>query len=149
MNNFPDNTTPFDTLPDDAFLRLKSLQGWEITPFSKATLWRKVKEGSFPSPIKLSDQITVWRVRDIRSWLRNPHCYKAIQKNESQLLKTDKRSANKSVGGDMGRGVHKLTDPTPTREVPPKTNPWNRYQPSHTNPDFEPIHLSKGEVPCK
>ena len=95
MNKVSQNTNPFDSLPDDAFLRLKSLLGWEIVPFSKATLWRKAKEGSFPRPIKLSDQITAWRVRDIRSWLSDPNSYKVLQKDESRLLKADKRSANK------------------------------------------------------
>lgn len=41
----------------------------DIVPFSSATLWRKVKAGSFPSPVKLSQRITAWRVEDIRAWL--------------------------------------------------------------------------------
>lgn len=40
-----------------------------ILPFSSATLWRKVKEGAFPSPVKLSERITAWRVEDIRAWM--------------------------------------------------------------------------------
>lgn len=83
MNNVPDNTN-FDSLPDDALLRPKKLLEWEIAPFSKATLWRKVKEGSFPSPIKISDQITAWRVRDIRAWLRNPHGFRANRPNKAR-----------------------------------------------------------------
>jgi predicted DNA-binding transcriptional regulator AlpA len=37
-------------------------------PFSAATLWRKVKDGSFPVPIKLSKRITAWRVKDVSAW---------------------------------------------------------------------------------
>src|SRR3979490_116655 len=33
-----------------------------IFPFSPATLWRKVKAGSFPKPVKLGPRITAWRV---------------------------------------------------------------------------------------
>lgn len=42
-----------------------------ILPFSAATLWRKVKNGSFPQPVKLSDRITAWRVADVRQWMES------------------------------------------------------------------------------
>lgn len=38
-------------------------------PFSSATLWRKVKAGEFPKPIKLGERITAWRVGDVRKWI--------------------------------------------------------------------------------
>lgn len=38
--------------------------------FSRSTLWRRVRDGSFPSPIKLSARVTVWRQRDIDDWMR-------------------------------------------------------------------------------
>lgn len=39
-------------------------------PFGTATLWRKVKAGTFPAPIKLDDgRITCWRWGDVRTWL--------------------------------------------------------------------------------
>ncbi|MGB2905256.1 MAG: AlpA family phage regulatory protein [Candidatus Dechloromonas phosphoritropha] len=44
-----------------------------ILPFSTATLWRKVKNGTFPSPVKLSDRITAWRLEDIREWMSRQH----------------------------------------------------------------------------
>lgn len=40
-----------------------------ILPFSSATLWRKVKAGDFPRPIKLSERVSAWRVEDIRAWM--------------------------------------------------------------------------------
>lgn len=40
-------------------------------PFSPATLWRKVKDGSFPAPVKLSVRVTAWRVEDIRAWMQS------------------------------------------------------------------------------
>ena len=36
-------------------------------PVSKSTWWAGVKEGSFPQPIKLSANTTVWRVEEIRA----------------------------------------------------------------------------------
>lgn len=44
-----------------------------VLPFSAATLWRKVQDGSFPKPIKLSSRITAWRLADIESWLESRH----------------------------------------------------------------------------
>ncbi|MGC4062956.1 MAG: AlpA family phage regulatory protein [Aquabacterium sp.] len=40
-----------------------------FVPFSSATLWRKVKSGEFPRPVKLSERVTAWRVEDVRHWL--------------------------------------------------------------------------------
>jgi predicted DNA-binding transcriptional regulator AlpA len=67
----------FDALPDSAYIRAARL----VTdprrpdvpaplPFSAPTLWRKVKERTFPAPVKLSDRVTAWRVGDVREWLR-------------------------------------------------------------------------------
>lgn len=66
----------FDQLPDNGHIRerqlvLSSKHPGEayVLPFSSATLWRKVKDGSFPRPLKLSERITCWRVGDVRAWL--------------------------------------------------------------------------------
>jgi Prophage CP4-57 regulatory protein (AlpA) len=40
-----------------------------IYPVSKSTLWQRVKEGRFPSPVKLSERITAWRVEDVRAYI--------------------------------------------------------------------------------
>lgn len=68
--------SPFDALPDDGYIRERQLVASHkhpgepfVLPFSSATLWRKVKEGSFPSPSKFSTRITCWRVGDVRAWL--------------------------------------------------------------------------------
>jgi predicted DNA-binding transcriptional regulator AlpA len=36
--------------------------------FSAPTLWRKIKQGSFPKPVKLGKNITAWRLEDIDDW---------------------------------------------------------------------------------
>ena len=38
-------------------------------PFSAATLWRMVKRGAFPQPLKLSPGVTAWRNSDIETWV--------------------------------------------------------------------------------
>lgn len=70
----------FDTLPDSAFIREAQLvqspkrpEAQAPLPFSAPTLWRKVKAGTFPKPIKLSDRVTAWKVGDVRAWIAS-HC---------------------------------------------------------------------------
>jgi prophage regulatory protein len=38
-------------------------------PFSRATLWRKVRDGSFVVPVKLGTRITAWNRTDVLAWL--------------------------------------------------------------------------------
>ncbi len=60
----------FDELPVIGFVRQSQLIP-AIVPFSSATLWRKVKAGTFPAPVKLSARVTAWRVEDVREWIRS------------------------------------------------------------------------------
>ena len=66
----------FDTLPDSAFIRESQLvqspkrpEAQAPLPFSAPTLWRKVKAGTFPQPVKLSDRVTAWNVGAVRAWI--------------------------------------------------------------------------------
>lgn len=59
---------PRSTLPSAGYVRQSQLIP-HIVPFSASTLWRKVKDGSFPIPIKLSERITAWKVEDIKDWM--------------------------------------------------------------------------------
>lgn len=53
------------------------LREWDllefIVPFSKATLWRHVRAGTFPAPVKLGPSFTAWRKDDILAWQKSPH----------------------------------------------------------------------------
>jgi prophage regulatory protein len=44
-----------------------------VIPASPATIWRKVKAGTFPQPVKLGERITAWRMDDIEKWLAARH----------------------------------------------------------------------------
>lgn len=66
----------FDALPDSAYVREAQLvqsakrpTSTAPLPFSAPTLWRKVKAGTFPKPIKLSERVTAWKVGSVRAWL--------------------------------------------------------------------------------
>lgn len=65
----------FDSLPDDAFIRLKDLIDFQVIPFSATTIWRKVRARTFPVPEKVSSNIVAWRCRNIREWLSSPSSY--------------------------------------------------------------------------
>lgn len=60
--------------PNDGFIRQKTLLQKHV-PFSAATLWRLVNAGKFPKPLKLTNQITAWRVSDVQEWSKNPAVY--------------------------------------------------------------------------
>lgn len=62
-------------IPATGYLRQAQLVG-PILPIGATTLWRWVKEGKFPKPIKLSPRVTAWRAEDVREWMarqQGPH----------------------------------------------------------------------------
>ena len=59
----------FDDLPDLALIQVKSLIDYKVVPYSVTSIWRFVRKGQFPAPIKVSDGITAWRVGDIKKYL--------------------------------------------------------------------------------
>lgn len=40
-----------------------------ILPFSAATLWRKVRAGTFVQPVRLSERVTAWSRAGVQEWL--------------------------------------------------------------------------------
>lgn len=45
-------------------------------PVSPATIWRWIKDGTFPEPFKLGEKTTVWNISDVESWIeqqKNTH----------------------------------------------------------------------------
>ena len=52
----PNHSYRLGTLPETGYVRQSQLIP-VIFPFSPATLWRKVKAGTFPRPVKLSPRI--------------------------------------------------------------------------------------------
>ena len=66
----------FDALPNSAYIRESQLvqspkrpDRPAPLPFSAPTLWRKVKAGTFPKPVKLSERVTAWHVGTVRAWM--------------------------------------------------------------------------------
>jgi prophage regulatory protein len=69
--------TAIPTLPSIGFVRIDLLvtrtkSGVKIpgiTGVSKPTLWRMVRDGRFPKPVKLSGGVTAWPVDRVRAWI--------------------------------------------------------------------------------
>jgi prophage regulatory protein len=55
------------SIPETGFMR--QAQVLLFVPISRSTLWRRVKAGTFPEPVKLSARVTVWRAEDLRQWI--------------------------------------------------------------------------------
>lgn len=68
------NKIIFENLSDTAFVRVADLLRSAKNPngplpISPATFWRKVRAGTFAKPVKLSANVTAWRVGDVRACL--------------------------------------------------------------------------------
>lgn len=57
----------YGALPATGYVRLSDLR--PIIPLSDSTIWRRVRLGTFPAPVKLSERITAWKAEDVRRWL--------------------------------------------------------------------------------
>lgn len=96
----------FDALPDSAFVRIRQLvlprksarAGFAILPMSAATVWRKVKNKSFPEPKKISEGITGWTVADVRQWLSDQASAGYIPACHSAEVKKAVGVARRAVG---------------------------------------------------
>ena len=44
----------------------------KLTGIARATIYKKVKDGSFPPPIRLGARSVGWRLSDIDDWLQDP-----------------------------------------------------------------------------
>lgn len=58
----------FPHLDNEAFVRLPVVTS--LVGVGPASIWRWSKAGTFPKPIKVSPRVTVWRVGDVRNFLR-------------------------------------------------------------------------------
>ena len=50
-------------------LRIEEVE--EITGLSHSTIYRKVKEGTFPPPVRVGKRAVRWREWEVREWVRS------------------------------------------------------------------------------
>jgi prophage regulatory protein len=59
-------------LPETGFLRIWDIIGDKkrktkaLIPIGRTTFLNRVKDGTYPAPVKISERTTAWRVEDIR-----------------------------------------------------------------------------------
>jgi predicted DNA-binding transcriptional regulator AlpA len=60
----------------DELLNLRDLKASGSHPFSNSTRRRKIENNEYPSPIKISAQMCLWKAGDIRRWRQDPTGFK-------------------------------------------------------------------------
>ena len=55
------------TATTDRLLRLGEVR--TCTALSRSTIYRKIRDGSFPEPLKIGDRAVRWRESEIEAWL--------------------------------------------------------------------------------
>lgn len=59
----------------ERFLRMEAIL--YRTGLSRATIYRKMADGTFPNRVRLSTRCNGWREAEVESWLANPGAYRA------------------------------------------------------------------------
>jgi prophage regulatory protein len=68
---------------ESTFLRLRSLK--ERIQTSGPTIWRWVREGKFPKPIKLGPRTSAWRESDIELWAKDPMHWESESRQSKEV----------------------------------------------------------------
>ena len=48
-------------------------EGGRLTRLSKAGIYRKIRAGTFPLPLKLGERTGAWRADEIHDWIASVH----------------------------------------------------------------------------
>ncbi|WP_369679759.1 helix-turn-helix transcriptional regulator [Burkholderia ubonensis] len=54
-------------LPAEGFVCRRQLL--QVVPFSPSTLRRRIADGSFPRPVRVSNRLNAWAVASVRDWI--------------------------------------------------------------------------------
>ena len=80
----PQNPTPLDartstTAPDRRTMNaiMRRVEVERETGLRRSTIYKRVKDGTFPPPLKIGPGATGWRVTDIEAFLASPADYRA------------------------------------------------------------------------
>lgn len=57
----------------DRILRLNTVL--DRTGLSRATLYRKIQDGTFPGQVRIAARCAGWRESAVNEWMRNPMIY--------------------------------------------------------------------------
>jgi prophage regulatory protein len=63
--------------PQSRFLRLNDVL--DRTRLSRATLYRKIQDGTFPKQVRIASRCVAWRESEVAEWMFNPMCYQVSE----------------------------------------------------------------------
>ena len=58
----------------DKILRMPAIISY--TGLSRSTIYRKIKEGTFPAQVRISDHCSGWRASTIERWIKDPETFR-------------------------------------------------------------------------
>ena len=64
-------------LPENGFTRLPGIIGNAergippLIPLSKSEIYRRIKSGKFPAPVKLGERASAWRNSDLNAFIKS------------------------------------------------------------------------------
>ena len=64
---------PINSLPDDALVNIQVTS--DVVGLKTTTIYGKVKNHTFPAPVKFGARCTRWRLGKLRLWLADPLNY--------------------------------------------------------------------------
>lgn len=67
IHTIPEALLNFDQTPDSAYIRLPIMM--RLYGVSAATIWRGVRNGTIPKPVKLTQRTTAWNVGLVKAAL--------------------------------------------------------------------------------
>jgi prophage regulatory protein len=63
-------------MTEERFLRIKDVV--TKTTLSRSNIYRKVADGTFPKPRRISHRVAVWRLSEIESWMAKSDLQKLL-----------------------------------------------------------------------
>lgn len=120
----------FDALPDNGFIRESQLVQSPKRPgvpaplpFSAPTLWRKVKAGTFPKPVKLSERVTAFNVGAVRAWMAAQAMVEGLVVTSTTHQEKAAAPSLKSASPPHGYSVPAHADDAASLNRPPTKKP--------------------------
>ena len=68
MTTVANPSSETQTLPQHGLVRFNELI--RFVPLGRTTIYKWIKLGKFPKPMKLSPTVSAWRCEDIHAWLQ-------------------------------------------------------------------------------
>ncbi|MFG1374916.1 AlpA family phage regulatory protein [Xanthobacter oligotrophicus] len=68
----------------ERIIRMKTVRS--LTGLSQSTIYRKIREGTFPAQLKVSANGSGWHASEISRWVANPAAWRPQTCNEFDIL---------------------------------------------------------------